>query len=56
MVSETPAARASSHLYIALYLLVECESFIIVWVLLGSLVDSFLDLDDFFVLEEYVFA
>ena len=55
VVSDTPAARASSHLYIALYggLLAD-ESFIVVRV--WMVVDASLCFDDFVVLEECVFA
>ena len=54
MVSETPAARASSHLYMALYCLLSDESFIIV--LVGVVVDTALCFDDLVVLEKCVFA
>ena len=54
MVSETPAARASSHLYMALYCLLSDESFIIV--LVWVVVDAALCFDDLVVLEKYIFA
>ena len=54
MVRETPAARASSHLYMALYCLLSDESFIIV--LVGVVVNAALCFDDFVVLEKCIFA
>ena len=54
VVSDTPAERASSHLYMALYCLLADESFIVVWI--GMVVDASLCFDDFVVLEKCVFA
>ena len=54
VVSDTPAERASSHLYMALYCLLADESFIVVWI--GMVVDALLSSDYFVVLEEGVFT
>ena len=54
MVSDTPAARASSHLYMALSCLLSDESFIVV--LVRVVVDAALCFDDLVVLEKCIFA